>query len=43
VAVGLVLPAAYRARQGRVAAENTVNLPNGGSAVLIPPKGASNA
>ena len=39
VAVGLVLPAAYRARQGRVAAENTVNLPNGGSAVLIPPKG----
>jgi hypothetical protein len=40
VAVGLVLPAAYRARQGRVAAENTVNLPNGGSAVLIPPKGS---
>ena len=39
VAVGLVLPAAYRARQGRVAAENTVSLPNGVSAVLIPPKG----
>jgi hypothetical protein len=41
VAVGLVLPAAYRARQGRVAADNTVPLPNGGSAVLIPPKGVS--
>lgn len=42
VAIGILLPAAYRARQGRVAAENTVNLPNGGSAVLIPPKGTPN-
>lgn len=40
VAIGILLPAAYRARQARTAAENTVNLPNGGSAVLIPPKGA---
>lgn len=39
VAIGIILPAAYRARQGRVAAQNTVNLPNGVSAVLIPPKG----
>lgn len=39
VAIGVVLPAAYRARQGRIAAENTVALPNGSSAVLIPPKG----
>lgn len=39
VAIGLILPAAYRARQGKIAAENTVNLPNGASAVLIPPKG----
>ena len=39
LAVGFLLPAAFRARQGRVAAQNTVNLPNGGSAVLIPPKG----
>jgi hypothetical protein len=39
VAIGLLLPAAYRARQGKVAADNTVPLPNGGSAILIPPKG----
>ena len=39
VAIGIILPAAYRARQGRVAAENTVYLPNGVSAVLTPPKG----
>lgn len=41
VAIGLVLPAYYRAQQGRRAAENTVALPNGGSAVLIPPKGVT--
>lgn len=37
VAFGIVLPALYRASQARVAVRNTVPLPNGGSAVLIPP------
>ena len=39
VAIGILLPVAYRTRQSKITAENTVNLPNGGSAVLIPPKG----
>ena len=39
VAIGILGSAAYRARQGHIAAENTVPLPNGASAILIPPKG----
>jgi hypothetical protein len=39
VAIGILLPAAYRARQSSVNTANTVNLPNGASAILIPPKG----
>lgn len=39
VAIGFVLPAAYRARQGRVAAINTVPIAGGGTAILTPPKG----
>ena len=39
VAVGLVLPAAYRARQGRVVAASTVQLPSGATAVITQPKG----
>lgn len=37
VALGFVLPAAYRARQGSVAANSTVQLPSGAVAVITPP------
>lgn len=37
VAIGFVLPAAYRARQGSVAAASTVQLPSGAIAVITPP------
>ena len=42
VALGFILPAAYRARQGRVASVSTVQLPSGAKAVITPPpKGAT--
>ena len=37
VAIGFVLPAAYRARQGSIAANSTVQLPSGAKAVITPP------
>ena len=37
VAIGLILPAAYRARQGHIAANSTVQLPSGATAVITPP------
>lgn len=39
VAIGFVLPAAYRARQGSIAAANTVPISGGGTAVISVPKG----
>lgn len=40
VAIGFILPAAYRARQGATAAANTVQLAGGVSAVITQPKGS---
>jgi hypothetical protein len=39
VTIALILPTAYRARQGAIRASNTVQLAGGASAVVTPPKG----
>jgi peptidoglycan/LPS O-acetylase OafA/YrhL len=39
-ALGLVLPAAYRARQKSIAVANTIQLLDGTTAVVTPPKGS---